>query len=119
MDYVEYRCDENPLRSDLPACPVEVCAQLVASKWRPLILRELLDGPKRFGRLREGVGAISQKVLTANLREMEDAGLVVRRVYAEVPPHVEYLLTERGESLRSVIDAMRIWGEAYQAQARI
>lgn len=81
-------------------------------------MRDLLNGPQRFGELKRSVGSISQKVLTANLRDMEERGLVVRRVYPEVPPHVEYALTELGESLRPVIDAMWAWGEGYQAQAR-
>ena len=118
MEYVEYRNDDAPALGDLPRCPVETTAQLIGSKWRLLILRDLLDGPKRFGALRRSVGSISQKVLTSNLREMEDKGLVVRRVYPEVPPRVEYALSDLGRSLRPIIDAMWAWGEGYQDRAR-
>lgn len=116
--YVEHRSATlRPLES-LPACPVETCVQLMGNKWRPLILRDLLEGPKRFGELQRSVGNVSQKVLTQNLREMEDAGLVLRRVYPEVPPHVEYALTDLGATLRDVIDTMQAWGEYYQHLAR-
>ena len=115
MDYVEYRNDRQPSRDELPACPVHTCADLIGTKWKLLIMRELMDGTKRFGELKQGVEGISQKVLTSNLREMEEAGLVARRVYPEVPPRVEYLLTATGESLRPVIEAMWAWGEWYQA----
>lgn len=118
MEYVEYRNDEMSDIADLPACPVETTAQLIGSKWRLLIMRDLLSGPKRFGELKRSVGNISQKVLTSNLRDMEARGLVVRRVYPEVPPRVEYLLTETGESLRPIIEAMWTWGETYQDKAR-
>ncbi len=118
MDYVEYRNDEKPRHESLPACPVETTASLIGSKWRLLIMRDLLGGPQRFGQLKKSVGGVSQKVLTANLREMEESGLVVRRVYPEVPPHVEYALTDLGASLRPIIDAMWQWGESYQALAR-
>lgn len=99
----------------LPACPVETTLTLISDKWKVLILRDLLPGKKRFGELRRSVGGVSQKVLTAQLRQMEDSGLLVRTVYPEVPPRVEYALTELGYSLRPVLDAMRDWGEAYQA----
>ncbi|KXB62584.1 helix-turn-helix domain-containing protein [Olsenella sp. DNF00959] len=115
--YVEHRNDVRPRLEDLPACPVETTAQLIGSKWRLLILRDLLGGSRRFGELRRSVGDISQKVLTTNLRDMEEHGLVVRRVYPEVPPRVEYGLTELGRSLGPVIDAMRGWGEAYRGRA--
>lgn len=118
MEYAEYRNDEAPAIDDLPRCPVETTAQLIGSKWRLLILRDLLEGSKRFGELRRSVGSISQKVLTSNLREMEEKGLVVRRVYPEVPPRVEYGLTELGQSLRPIIDAMWAWGEGYRGRAR-
>ena len=98
------------------ACPIEATLSLISDKWKILILRDLLTGTKRFGELKKSIGSISQKVLTSNLRAMEDDGLVVRQVYAEVPPRVEYTLTERGESLRPVIDAIRIWGEEHQAE---
>lgn len=116
--YTEYRNDRPAVRAQLPACPVETCVSLVGSKWRLLIMRDLLaNNSMRFKELQRSVGGISQKVLTTNLREMEEAGLVVRRVYAEVPPRVEYSLTETGLSLQPVIDAMWAWGEGYQARA--
>lgn len=116
--YVEYRNDAAPNLEDLPLCPVETTAQLIGSKWRLLIMRDLLTGPQRFGALRKSVGGISQKVLTSNLRDMEESGLVIRRVYPEVPPHVEYELTETGKSLKPVIDAMWDWGTEYQSRAQ-
>ncbi len=116
--YIEYRNDAKPRRDSLPACPVETCVQLIGSKWRLLIMRDLLmNGHMRFKELQLSVGSISQKVLTTNLREMEDAGLIVRRVYPEVPPRVEYSLTETGKSLQPIIEAMWNWGSAYQAAA--
>jgi len=115
MDYKEYKNDKQPRKEDLPACPVHTCANLIGSKWRLLIMRELLAGTKRFGELKRGVEGITQKVLTSNLRQMEEDGLVARRVYPEVPPRVEYLLTPTGQSLRPIIDAMWHWGEWYQA----
>ena len=118
MPYVEHRNDVRPVREDLPACPVETCAQLIGSKWRLLIMRDLLMNESlRFKQLQRSVGNISQKVLTSNLRDMEDSGLVARRVYPEVPPRVEYSLTETGQSLRPIIEAMWAWGEQYQAAA--
>ena len=99
----------------LPACPVETTLTLISDKWKVLILRDLLPGAKRFGELRRSVGPVSQKVLTSQLRQMEDSGLLVRTVYAEVPPRVEYRLTELGHSLEPILDAMRAWGEGYQA----
>lgn len=98
----------------LPACPVETTMTLIGNKWTVLIVRDLLQGTKRFSELRRSVGNVSQKVLTSNLREMEADGLVSRKVYAEVPPRVEYSLTPTGRSLETVIDAMRSWGTAYQ-----
>lgn len=98
----------------LPACPVETTLSLISDRWKVLIIRDLLGGTKRFGELRKSVGSVSQKVLTANLRSMEEDGLLTRRVYAEVPPRVEYTLTETGMSLRPVLDAMQTWGEGYK-----
>lgn len=119
VNYSEYRNDEAPIRASLPACPVETCVSLIGSKWRLLIMRDLLlNGSMRFKELQRSVGGVSQKVLTSNLRDMEEAGLVIRRVYAEVPPRVEYSLTKTGESLEPIIDAMWTWGENYQANAR-
>ena len=102
----------------LPACPVETTLMLIGSKWKVLILRDLMPGTKRFGELRRSIGSVSQKVLTAQLRDMEACGLVDRRVYAEVPPRVEYSLTELGRSLRPSLDAMWAWGEAYKVKNR-
>lgn len=102
----------------LPACPVETTLMLIGSKWKVLILRDLMPGTKRFGELRRSIGSVSQKVLTAQLRDMEACGLVDRRVYAEVPPRVEYSLTELGRSLRPILDAMWAWGEAYKVKNR-
>ncbi|MBQ3120861.1 MAG: helix-turn-helix transcriptional regulator [Peptococcaceae bacterium] len=99
---------------ELPACPVELTAKLIGDKWRLLILRDLMKGTKRFGELKKGLGTISQKVLTSQLRDMEAKGLVNRTVYAEVPPKVEYSLTETGQSLKPVLDAMMYWGIEYQ-----
>lgn len=103
---------------ELPACPVETTLTLISDKWKVLILRDLLPGTKRFGELKRSVGNVSQKVLTAQLREMEASGLVVRTVYPEMPPRVEYSLTELGRSLKPILDAMQSWGEQYKAQAQ-
>lgn len=100
----------------LPACPVETTLTLISDKWKVLILRDLLPGTKRFGELKRSVGSVSQKVLTAQLRQMEDSGLLTRTVYPEVPPRVEYTLTELGYSLKPILDAMQSWGEEYQAK---
>ena len=100
---------------ELPACPVETTLSLIGDKWKVLILRDLLPGTKRFGELKKSIGSVSQKVLTAQLRDMEENGLVNRKVYAEVPPRVEYSLTELGQSLKPILDAMWNWGEGYQA----
>lgn len=101
---------------DMPACPVETTLQLIGNKWQVLILRDLLaNGTLRFKELQRSIGKISQKVLTSNLRTMEDAGLVSRKVYAEVPPRVEYSLTALGQSLQPVLDAMEKWGTGYKA----
>lgn len=104
--------------NELPACPVETTLMLIGDKWKVLILRDLLSGTKRFGELKKAIGSVSQKVLTAQLRDMEAKGLVNRKVYAEVPPRVEYSLTDLGRSLHPILDAMRRWGEEYQAQCR-
>lgn len=99
---------------ELPACPVETTLTLISDKWKVLILRDLLPGTKRFGELKKSLGNVSQKVLTSQLRQMEDSGLLTRTVYAEVPPRVEYTLTELGYSLQPILDAMKIWGENYK-----
>ena len=99
----------------LPACPVETTLTLISDKWKVLILRDLMPGTKRFGELKKSVGNVSQKVLTSQLREMEQSGLLIRTVYPEVPPRVEYTLTDLGRSLKPILDAMQSWGEAYKA----
>lgn len=104
------------MEKNLPACPVETILMLISDRWKVLIIRDLLDGTKRFGELKRSVGNVSQKVLTANLRAMEESGLLTRTVYAEVPPRVEYTLTETGYSLKPVLDAMMAWGTAYKAK---
>ena len=100
--------------NELPACPVETTLTLIGDKWKVLILRDLLPGTKRFGELKKSIGNVSQKVLTAQLRDMEEKGLVNRKVYAEVPPRVEYSLTDLGKSLKPILDAMWNWGEEYK-----
>lgn len=100
---------------ELPACPVETTLMLIGNKWKVLILRDLMPGTKRFGELKKSIGSVSQKVLTAQLRDMEQSGLVNRKVYAEVPPRVEYSLTELGQSLKPILEAMGNWGEGYKA----
>lgn len=102
---------------ELPACPVETTLTLIGNKWKVLIIRELLTGTKRFGELKKSIGSVSQKVLTSQLRAMEEDGLIHREVYAEVPPRVEYSLTELGWSLKQILDAMVNWGNNYKNQA--
>ena len=105
-------------KKNLPPCPVETTLLLISDRWKVLILRDLMNGTKRFGELKNSIGTISQKVLTANLRQMEEQGLLTRKVYAEVPPHVEYTLTDLGQSLKPVLDSMRLWGEHYKASIK-
>ena len=100
----------------LPACPVEMTLMLIGSKWKVLILRDLMPGTKRFGELKKSIGHVTQKVLTVQLRDMEEKKLLTRKVYAEVPPRVEYTLTETGYSLKPILDSMVIWGSAYQRE---
>ncbi len=107
---------EQTAKKELPACPVETTLTLIGDKWKVLILRDLLTGTKRFGELKKSIGSVSQKVLTAQLRDMESNGLINRKVFPEVPPHVEYSLTELGWSLKPILDAMRTWGEEYKAK---
>ena len=104
------------MKKELPACPVETTLRLISNRWNVLILRDLMEGTKRFGELKKSLGNISQKVLTANLRAMEENGLLIRTVYAQVPPKVEYTLTDTGYSLKPVLDAMVQWGIKYQLQ---
>lgn len=99
---------------ELPLCPVVTTLTLISDRWKVLILRDLFTGTKRFGELKKSLTGISQKVLTANLRDMEQSGLLTRKAYPEVPPRVEYTLTETGESLRPVLSAMFDWGMDYK-----
>lgn len=102
-------------KEDLPECPVATTLQLIGNKWKILIIRNLLVRPWRFNELHKSLEGISQKVLTANLREMEADGIICREVFAEVPPRVEYSLSELGESIRPILDALKDWGEKYKA----
>lgn len=102
------------LPKELPQCPVEITLSLISNRWKVLILRDLMDGAKRFGELRKSLGNITQKVLTSNLREMEEDHLIIRTVYAEVPPRVEYQLTDMGYSLKPILESMKTWGSRYK-----
>jgi DNA-binding HxlR family transcriptional regulator len=106
-------------KTELPLCPVATTVGLIGNKWKILILRELLGGTKRFGELRNGIPGISQKVLTQNLRSMEEDGIIERQVYAEVPSRVEYFLSNLGNTLKPIIDSMAEWGLGYQAMINI
>lgn len=108
---------EDQAADGLPDCPVEVALGFISSRWRILIIRDLLKGTCRFSELQRSVRGISQKMLTSNLRAMADCGLVTRTAYAEVPPRVEYALTELGMSLSPVFAALESWGEAYKERA--
>lgn len=102
----------------MPTFPVETTLTLIGDKRKVLILRDLLPGTKRFGELKKSIGSVSQKVLTAQLRDMEQNGLISRKVYAEVPPRVEYSLTDLGKSLKPILDALWNWGEGYKASLK-
>lgn len=102
------------MKRELPACPVETTLLLIGDKWKVLILRDLIEGTKRFGELKKSISSISQKVLTQQLRAMEEDNLIARKVYAEVPPRVEYSLTESGHSLKPILDSMFTWGKHYK-----
>lgn len=102
------------LNMELPACPVETTLALIGNKWKVLILRELLEGTKRFSQLKKSIGAVSQKVLTAQLRDLEEKGLLTRKVYVEISLRVEYTLTETGYSVKPVLEAMAAWGKNYK-----
>ncbi|ASG26670.1 winged helix-turn-helix transcriptional regulator [Fusobacterium nucleatum] len=104
------------LKKDLPACPVELTLLLISNKWKILIIRDLLEGTKRFSELKKSITNISQKVLTSNLREMEENELLTRKVYPEVPPRVEYTLTDIGYSLKTLLDDMDKWGTWYRSE---
>lgn len=101
-------------KKDLPACPVATTVDLISNKWKPLILRDVLTGPKRFSELQDSLEGISQKVLTENLRSMEDDRIITRTVYPEVPPRVEYSLSELGEAMRPIVKEMEKWGLYYK-----
>ena len=101
-------------KEELPECPVATTVQLIGSKWKLLILRNLLQRPWRFNELKRSLDGISQKVLTDSLRSREEDGLITRTVYPEVPPHVEYALSETGESMRPILMAMQSWGTNYK-----
>lgn len=101
-------------KEELPACPVATTVQMIGSKWKLLIMRNLLQRPWRFNELKKDLEGISQKVLTDSLRSMEADGIVTRTVYPEVPPRVEYALSDLGESMRPIMDAMEIWGTEYK-----
>ena len=102
-------------KREFPNCPVETTLMLIGDKWKVLILRDLMPGARRFGELKKSLSGVSQKVLTAQLRDMEQSGLLTRTVYAEIPPHVEYSLTPLGRSLKPILDALQTWGESYKA----
>lgn len=101
-------------KAELPDCPVATTVQLIGSKWKLLIIKNLLERTWRFNELQRALRGISQKVLTASLREMERDGIVTRTEFFEVPPHVEYSLSPLGKTLKPILDAMREWGEAYK-----
>lgn len=101
-------------KGELPECPVATTVSLIGSKWKLLIMRNLLVRPWRFNELKKSLDGISQKVLTDSLRSMEDDGIITRTVYPEVPPRVEYALSEVGESMRPILTAMQEWGTNYK-----
>ena len=101
-------------KEEMPACPVATTVALIGSKWKLLIMRNLLIRPWRFNELKKSLDGISQKVLTDSLRSMEEDGLVIRTAYPEVPPRVEYSLSELGETMRPILDTMAEWGTAYK-----
>lgn len=103
-------------KDELPDCPVATTVEMIGSKWKLLIMRNLLVRPWRFNELRKNLEGISQKVLTDSLRSMEEDGIITRTVFPEVPPRVEYALSPLGESMRPILDAMQAWGTAYKAE---
>ena len=105
-------------KEEMPACPVATTVALIGSKWKLLILRNLMARPWRFNELKKDLNGVSQKVLTDSLRSLEEDGIVARTVYPEVPPRVEYALSDPGESMRPIIDVMQRWGLEYQARMR-
>ena len=105
-------------KEEMPACPVATTVALIGSQWKLLILRNLMARPWRFNELKKDLNGVSQKVLTDSLRSLEEDGIVTRTVYPEVPPRVEYALSDLGESMRPIIDVMQRWGLEYQARMR-
>lgn len=105
-------------KEELPACSVATTVQIIGSKWKLLIIRNLMQRPWRFNELKKDLEGISQKVLTDSLRSMEADGIISRTVYAEVPPRVEYALNDLGETLRPILDAMEVWGANYKSIAK-
>lgn len=105
-------------KEEMPACPVATTVALIGSKWKLLIIRNLRQRPWRFNELKKDLQGVSQKVLTDSLRSLEEDGVIVRTVYPEVPPRVEYALSDLGESMRPIIDVMQRWGLEYQARMR-
>ena len=103
-------------KEELPACPVAITVQMIGSKWKLLIMRNLMSRPWRFNELKKDLEGISQKVLTDSLRSMEADGIITRTVYPEVPPRVEYALSELGESMRPIIKALEVWGTEYKKE---
>lgn len=101
-------------KDEMPACPVATTVSLIGSKWKLLIIRNLLVRPWRFNELKKDLQGISQKVLTESLRSMEEDGIITGTVYAEVPPRVEYAPSELGESMRPIIKSMEEWGISYK-----
>lgn len=102
-------------KEELPDCPVATTVQLIGNKWKLLIIRNLLNRPWRFNELKKNLDGISQKVLTDSLRSMEEDGIITRTVYPEVPPRVEYALSELGETMRPILSSMEQWGANYKA----
>ena len=106
-------------KEELPDCPVATTVQLIGNKWKLLIIRNLLVRPWRFNELHKSLEGISQKVLTDSLRQMEADGIITRTVYPEVPPRVEYALSELGESMRPILKSMETWGTSYKTQSEL
>lgn len=105
-------------KEEMPDCPVAVTVAMIGSKWKLLIMRNLLSRPWRFNELRRDLGGVSQKVLTDSLRSMEEDEIIIRTVFPEVPPRVEYSLSELGESMRPIMNAMEVWGTEYKKRNR-
>ena len=101
-------------KKELPECPVATTVQLIGNKWKLLIIRSLLRSPQRFTQIKDTIPGISRKVLTDNLRALEEDGLIEREVFAEVPPRVVYSMSDLGNTLRPIIDAMQVWGTEYK-----